>query len=99
MAKRKPQKGGRYPAGYRASTLINIGGDTVETEFIELAAEMIVRLIGNVGFPIVCVCVMFWQTYVDKQSRAEERGEWLQAIKDMTAVLNEMKGKLGGDGQ
>ena len=71
----------------------------MDAEFIEMAAEMIVRLVGNVGFPIVCVCVMFWQTYVDKQSRAEERGEWLQAIKDMTAVLNEMKGKLGGGDQ
>ena len=71
----------------------------MDAEFIEMAAGLIVRLIGNVGFPIVCVGIMFWQTYVDKQSRAEERGEWLQAIKDMTAVLNEMKGKLGGDEQ
>lgn len=62
----------------------------------EVFAEIVTRLIGNIGFPIVCVGVMFWQMYVDKQSRAEERSEWLQAIKDITAVLNEMKGKLGG---
>lgn len=71
----------------------------MDAEFIEMVAEMIVRMISNVGFPIVCAGVMFWQTYADKQSRAEERGEWLQAIRDMTAVLNEMKGKLGGEDQ
>ena len=61
----------------------------------EVFAEIVARLIGNIGFPIVCVGVMFWQSYTDRKARAEERTQWLDAINNNTAVLNKLLGKLG----
>lgn len=62
----------------------------------EVFAEIIMRLVGNIGFPIVCVIIMFWQMYEDKKARVEERSQWLAAITDITAAINELSAKIKG---
>lgn len=59
--------------------------------------DIVTRCISNVGFPIVCVGVMFYQSMKDREFRTAERDKWLAAINAMSATLNKLYVKLGGD--
>lgn len=58
--------------------------------------EEIVSLISNVGFPIACVCVMFYQMEKERESHKQESEKWVEAINNNTKVMEKVLEKVGG---
>ena len=57
---------------------------------------IITEMIGNLGFPIVCVCAMFWLMNKDREEHAEESRMFREAIENNTTALNKLIEKLNG---
>lgn len=51
-------------------------------------------LISNMGFPIACVCAMFWMWNKERESHKEESDKWVQAINNNTQVMKELLAKI-----
>lgn len=49
--------------------------------------EEIVAVISNVGFPIACAIVMFWQMEKEREAHKEESEKWVEAINKNTNVI------------
>lgn len=58
--------------------------------------EVITQLIGNLGFPIVCVYAMFWMMNKEREEHAEESRIFREAIENNTLALNKLIDKLNG---
>lgn len=58
--------------------------------------EVITQLIGNLGFPIVCVCAMFWMMNKEREEHTEESKMFREAIENNTIALNKLIDKLDG---
>lgn len=58
--------------------------------------EEIVSIISNVGFPIACVCVMFYQMEQERQNHKEESDKWVEAINNNTMVMQKVLDKMEG---
>lgn len=56
--------------------------------------EEIVSIISNVGFPIACVCVMFWQMEKERESHKAESEKWVEAINNNTLVMEKVLEKV-----
>lgn len=54
-------------------------------------------LIANLGFPIACVAVMFWQMNEERKAHKEESQSWVDAVNRNTAVMEKVLAKLEGD--
>lgn len=52
-------------------------------------------IISNVGFPIACVCVMFYQMEQERKSHKEESDKWVEAINNNTVVMQKVLDKMG----
>lgn len=48
-------------------------------------------LISNVGFPIACVCILFWFQWQERKTHREETEGFAEAIKNNTVVMQEVK--------
>lgn len=59
--------------------------------------DIVIKCISNVGFPIVCAGAMFYLSIKDREFREAEHDKWLEAINTMSATLNKLYVKLGGD--
>ena len=57
--------------------------------------EEIVSIVSNVGFPIACVIVMFWQMEKERESHKEESEKWVEAINNNTKVMEKVLEKVG----
>ena len=57
--------------------------------------EGIVSIISNVGFPIACVIVMFYQMEKERESHKEESEKWVEAINNNTKVMEKVLEKVG----
>lgn len=57
--------------------------------------EEIVSIISNVGFPIACVIVMFYQMEKERESHKEESEKWVEAINNNTKVMEKVLEKVG----
>lgn len=57
--------------------------------------EVISNIISNMGFPIACVCVMFWMQNKEREAHAEESAEWVEALNRNTLVMERILRKLG----
>ena len=57
--------------------------------------EIIRDLIGNVGFPIACACLMFYQMEQERKSHAQESEKWVEALNRNTSVMERIMDKLG----
>ena len=57
--------------------------------------EVISNLISNMGFPIACVCVMFWMQNKEREAHAVESAEWVEALNRNTLVMERILRKLG----
>ena len=56
--------------------------------------EDIVSIISNVGFPIACVCVMFYQMEQERKAHKEESEKWTEAINNNTKVMEKVLEKV-----
>lgn len=59
-----------------------IGGEKVETE--------IINLIANVGFPIACTVALFWLLKGEQEKHKEESDNFTTAINNNTTVLEKI---------
>lgn len=51
----------------------------------------VTQLISNLGFPIVCVGVMFWMLNKERESHAAESERWTEVVKENTEALRDLK--------
>lgn len=63
------------------------------------------QLVSNLGFPIVCVAVMFYMQNKEREAHAEESKRWTEvvaenteALKDLKEVVTILKEKVGVNG-
>lgn len=54
-------------------------------------AATITSLISNLGFPIVCVGVMFWMQNKEREAHAAESERWTEVVKENTSALRDLK--------
>lgn len=60
-------------------------------EFVTMATN----IVSNVGFPIACVAVMFYQMEQERKSHKEESDKWIEAINNNTKVMEKVLEKVG----
>ena len=51
----------------------------------------ITQLVSNLGFPIVCVGVMFWMQNKEREAHASESERWTEVVKENTEALRDLK--------
>lgn len=51
----------------------------------------ITQLVSNLGFPIVCVGVMFWMQNKEREAHAAESERWTEVVKENTEALRDLK--------
>lgn len=56
--------------------------------------EILKDLISNVGFPIACACLMFWEMEQERKAHKEESATWVEALNRNTAVMEKIIDKL-----
>ena len=54
-------------------------------------AATITSLVSNLGFPIVCVGVMFWMQNKEREAHAAESERWTEVVKENTEALRDLK--------
>lgn len=52
--------------------------------------QLIVEIINNVGFPIACVCVMFYQMEQERNAHKSESEAWVEALNRNTNVMEKV---------
>lgn len=60
-------------------------------------ASMIIQLISNLGFPIVCCGALFWKMNRQDENHKEEIGTLTSALNNNTIVLEKVCAKLRSD--
>ena len=60
-------------------------------EVVQIASQ----LVSNLGFPIACVCVMFWQQNEERKNHAAESEKWVDALNRNTVVIERLCAKIG----
>lgn len=54
----------------------------------------IVQIIEQLGFPIACVCALFWQNYKQSERHSMESDKWVEALNNNTKVIERLVNKL-----
>lgn len=49
------------------------------------------QLISNLGFPIVCVGVMFYMQNKEREAHAAESQRWTEVVSENTEALRDLK--------
>ena len=62
---------------------------------MEEVVSMVTTVVSNVGFPIACVAVMFYQMEQERKSHKEESDKWVEAINNNTKVMEKVLEKVG----
>lgn len=62
---------------------------------MEEVVTTITSIVSNVGFPIACVAVMFYQMEQERKSHKEESDKWVEAINNNTKVMEKVLEKVG----
>lgn len=62
---------------------------------MESIVNIIINIISNLGFPIACVCVMFWQQNEERKTHAAESEKWVEALNRNTIVIEKLSAKMG----
>ena len=57
--------------------------------------QLVSQLVSNVGFPIACVCVLFYMQNKEREAHKEESEKWVEALNNNTKVMEKVLGKLG----
>ena len=53
------------------------------------------QLVSNLGFPIACVCVMFWQQTEERKNHAAESEKWVEALNRNTVAIERLCAEIG----
>lgn len=53
--------------------------------------QTISQLVANLGFPIVCVGVMFWMQNKEREAHSAESERWTEVVKENTEALRDLK--------
>ena len=62
---------------------------------MEDVVTLVTNIVSNVGFPIACVAVMFYQMEQERKSHKEESDKWVEAINNNTKVMEKVLEKVG----
>lgn len=62
---------------------------------METVVTTISQLVSNLGFPIACVCVMFWQQNEERKNHATESEKWVDALNRNTVVIEKLCAEIG----
>ena len=57
--------------------------------------QIISQLVSNLGFPIACVCVMFWQQNEERKNHAAESEKWVDALNRNTVAIEKLCAEIG----
>lgn len=63
---------------------------------MEGVLQTISQLVSNLGFPIACVCVMFWQQNEERKNHAAESEKWVAALNHNTLAIERLCAEIGG---
>mgnify|MGYP001095922685 CR=1 FL=1 len=63
-------------------------------KFMSETVQLITTLISNVGFPIACVCYLFYSQQKEREAHAIESKAWVDALDRNTQVMERLEGKL-----
>lgn len=55
---------------------------------------LIQNLVSNLGFPIACVCVLFYMQSKERSEHKAESEKWVDAINRNTTILEKLLTKL-----
>lgn len=58
--------------------------------------EVVTNIVSNVGFPIACVFMMFWEMEQERKAHKEESETWVEALNRNTVVMEKILERLGG---
>ena len=64
---------------------------------MEGVLQIISQLVSNLGFPIACVCVMFWQQNEERKNHAAESDKWVEALNRNTVAIERLCAKIGAE--
>ena len=59
--------------------------------------QFVVEVVKEVGFPIACVGVMFFQQEQERKAHKEESAAWVEALNRNTNVVEKVLTLLGVD--
>lgn len=59
------------------------------------AVQVISQVVSNLGFPIACVCVMFWQQNEERKNHAAESEKWVEALNRNTVAIERLCAEIG----
>lgn len=62
---------------------------------MEEVVQIISQLVSNLGFPIACVCVMFWQQNEERKNHAAESEKWVEALNRNTIAIEKLCAEIG----
>ena len=62
---------------------------------MEGVLQSISQLVSNLGFPIACVCVMFWQQNEERKNHAAESEKWVEALNRNTLAIERLCAEIG----
>lgn len=62
---------------------------------MEEVIQIISQLVSNLGFPIACVCVMFWQQNEERKNHAAESEKWVEALNRNTVAIERLCAEIG----
>ena len=57
--------------------------------------QIISQVVSNLGFPIACVCVMFWQQNEERKNHALESEKWVEALNRNTVAIERLCAEIG----
>ena len=57
--------------------------------------QIVTQLVSNLGFPIACVCVMFWQQNEERKNHAAESEKWVEALNRNTVAIERLCAEIG----
>ena len=60
--------------------------------------EYITKIISDVGFPIACVAVMFYQMEQERKTHKEESDKWVEALNRNTTVMERVLERMENNG-
>lgn len=64
---------------------------------MESVLTAISQLVSNLGFPIACVCVMFWQQNEERKTHAAESEKWVEALNRNTVAIERLCTQIGAE--
>lgn len=62
---------------------------------MDTVVTTISQLVSNLGFPIACVCVMFWQQNEERKNHTAESEKWVEALNRNTIAIEQLCAEIG----